>query len=230
MFVGHYSASLVARRIAPELPLWSLLVGAQLVDIAWSAFVLLGIEHLRIVPGHTATNPLDLYHMPYTHSLPAALLWALGAAAAAWAWAVRARPRAAALRLALVVAAVVFSHWLLDLLVHVPDLPLWDDRAKVGLGLWNHPVVETALELALLIGAALWLRADRAAWRQAGGRALGVMVAVLVVFHAVNLFGPPPPSVAAVGAGGLAVYLVVAAAGWWLERRGAADNAAMRKP
>jgi len=224
MFVGHYGASLVAKRVAPELPLWSLLAAAQLVDIAWSTFVLLGIEHLRIVPGHTATNPLDLYHMPYTHSLPAALLWALSAAALTWAWAARARLASAARRLALVVAAVVFSHWLLDLVVHAPDLPLWGDRGKVGLGLWNHPLVETALELALLVGAALWLHADRAAWRLAGGRALGVTVAVLVVFHAVNLFAPPPPSVAAVGIAGLAVYLAVVAAGWRIERRAAVDN------
>jgi hypothetical protein len=218
MFVGHYSASLVARRVAPELPLWALLLAAQAVDVAWAAFVLLGVEHVRIVPGHTAANPLDLYHMPYTHSLPAALAWSLGVAAIGWAWARRAAPAAAG-RLAFVLGAVVFSHWLLDLIVHVPDLPLWDDGHKVGLGLWNHVVASTVLELALLVGAALWLRADRAAWRRAGGRALGVFVGVLVVFHVVNLFGPPPPSVAAVGIAGLSVYLVVALVGAWLERR-----------
>ena len=239
MFVGHYSASLVARRVAPELPLWALLLAAQAVDVAWATFVLLGIEHVRIVPGHTATNPLDLYHMPWTHSLPAALAWSLGVAALGWAWARRpapmaagqlaaaARPLSAATgrhaatpgRVAVVLGAVVFSHWVLDLIVHAPDLPLWGDGRKVGLGLWNHVVASTALELALLVGAALWLRADRAAWRRAGGRALGVFVGVLVVFHAVNLFGPPPPSVAAVGIAGLSVYLVVALVGAWLERR-----------
>lgn len=221
MFVGHYSASLVARRVAPELPLWALLIAAQLVDIAWAAFVLAGIEHLRIVPGHTATNPLDLYHMPYTHSLPAALLWALGAALLTFAWMRRTRV-AAAWRSAAVIGAVVFSHWLLDLVVHVPDLPLWDDHAKVGFGLWNHIVASTLLELALLVGAALWLHADRSAWRRAGGRALAVFVGVLVVFHGVNLFAPPPPSVAAVGVAGLVVYLLVAGIGYWLERRAAA--------
>ncbi len=221
MFVGHYSASLVARRVAPELPMWSLLLAAQLVDVAWAAFVLTGIEHLRIVPGHTATNPLDLYHMPYTHSLPAALLWALGAALLTFAW-MRRTHGAAAWWPATVIGAVVFSHWLLDLVVHVPDLPLWDDHAKVGFGLWNHIVAATVLELALLIGAAFWLHADRSAWRRAGGRALGVFVGVLVVFHLVNLFGPSPPSTAAVGAAGLVVYLLVAGIGYWLERRAAA--------
>jgi hypothetical protein len=222
MFVGHYSASLVARRIAPQLPMWALLLAAQAVDVGWALLVLAGVEHLRIVPGFTATNPLDLYDMPYTHSLPAALLWALAAGLVAFAWA-RRRPASApaAGRLALVLAAVVFSHWCLDLVVHVPDLPLWGDRFKVGLGLWNHVAVATALEIALLVGAALWLRADALAWRRAGGWALGVFVGVLVAFHAVNLLGPPPPSVAAVGAAGLAVYCIVAAVGFVLERRAA---------
>jgi len=220
MFVGHYSASLVGKRFAPELPLWALLLAAQAVDVAWATFILLGVEHVRIVPGHTATNPLDLYHMPYTHSLPAALAWSLVVAGIGWACARRAAPDAAK-RVAGVLAAVVFSHWLLDLIVHVPDLPLWDDHAKVGLGLWNHVVASTVLELALLIGAALWLRSDRRAWLASGGRTLGVFVVVLAVFHAVNLFGPPPPSVVAVGIAGLAVYLVVGAIGAWLERRAA---------
>ncbi|HEX7435199.1 MAG TPA: hypothetical protein VF308_00685 [Caldimonas sp.] len=219
MFVGHYSASLVAKRVAPRLPLWALLLAAQAVDVAWAVFILIGVENVRIVPGHTATNPLDLYHMPYTHSLPAAVLWSVAAALLTWVWARRSEPPARARRLAWVLGAVVFSHWWLDLIVHVPDLPLWDDRIKVGMGLWNYVVPATALELALLIGAAFWLRADRVTWRQAGGRALGIFVAVLVIFHAVNLFGPPPPSVAAVGIAGLAVYLLVAAGGGWLERR-----------
>ena len=220
MFVGHYSASLVAKRIAPRLPLWALLLAAQAVDVAWAAFILLGIEHVRIVPGHTATNPLDLYHMPYTHSLPAALLWSAGVGLLGHAWARRTTAAAGARRLGWVLGAVVFSHWWLDLVVHVPDLPLWDDRYKVGLGLWNHVVASTLLELALLVAAAFWLHRDVAAWRQSGGRALGIFVGVLVVFHAANLFGPPPPSVAAVGIAGLAIYLIIAAVGWWLERRG----------
>jgi hypothetical protein len=41
--------------------------------------ILLGVEKVRIVPGITATNPLDLYFMPYTHSLIAAVLWSLAA-------------------------------------------------------------------------------------------------------------------------------------------------------
>ncbi|MFL6664337.1 MAG: hypothetical protein ACJ8G7_19360 [Rhizobacter sp.] len=229
MFVGHYGVSLAARRIAPQVPLWALLLAAQAVDVAWAVFILTGVEAVRIVPGHTAVNPLDLYRMPYTHSLPAALAWSGLAGLAAFAWA-RRRHAPVASRLGWLLGAVVFSHWLLDLLVHAPDLPLWGDRYKVGFGLWNHPVAATIIELALLIGAALWLRSDRQVWRQSGGRALGIFVAVLVAFHVVNLWMPPPDSVVAVGIGALSLYLLIAAIGYWLERRATrvGDRAAER--
>lgn len=79
MFVGHYGMSFAAKRIAPTIPLWVLFVAVQLLDVFWAPLVLLGIEKVRIVPGITASNPLDLYYMPYTHSLLAAGLWSAGA-------------------------------------------------------------------------------------------------------------------------------------------------------
>src|SRR2546425_937433 len=79
MFVGHYGVSFAAKRRDPSIPLWALFVAVQLLDVSWSLFVFFGVEKVRIVPGITASNPLDLYYMPYTHSLVAALLWSLGA-------------------------------------------------------------------------------------------------------------------------------------------------------
>ena len=73
MVVGHYGPSFAGKAIQRTIPLWVLFVAVQLLDVFWSIFVLLGIEKVRIVPGITKTNPLDLYYMPYTHSLPAAL-------------------------------------------------------------------------------------------------------------------------------------------------------------
>src|SRR5918996_829413 len=97
MFVGHYGVSFAAKKVAP-VPLWVLFLAVQLLDVAWAPLILLGIEKVRIVPGITASNPLDLYYMPYTHSLIAALLWSaaafalyrgiLGRAGASAAWVV----------------------------------------------------------------------------------------------------------------------------------------------
>lgn len=74
MFIGHYGAGLAVKAADRSIPLWLLFLAVQLVDVAWAVLVILGIEKVRIVPGITATNPLDLYYMPYTHSLVAALL------------------------------------------------------------------------------------------------------------------------------------------------------------
>lgn len=142
MFVGHYGVSFAARRVAPTIPLWTLFIAVQLLDVLWAPFVLVGIEKVRIAPGITASNPFDLYYMPYTHSLVAAVLWSGGAFLLYRLLA----PQGLIGRAALVVGLAVFSHWLLDFLVHRPDLPLYDNTAKVGLGLWNLPAVAFALE------------------------------------------------------------------------------------
>src|SRR5919201_6769156 len=75
MFVGHYSVAFAVKSEKNKIPLWVLFVAVQLLDFLWAPFVLLGIEKMRIVPGITAANPLDLYYMPYTHSLIGALAW-----------------------------------------------------------------------------------------------------------------------------------------------------------
>jgi hypothetical protein len=132
MFVGHYGVSFAAKQVDPQIPLWLLFIAVQWLDVVWAPLVLLGIEKVRIVPGFTASNPLDLYYMPYTHSLVAASLWSL---AALFAYRLMAQERR--WTPAIVVGGAVFSHWVLDFIVHRQDLPLYDNSAKVGLGLWN---------------------------------------------------------------------------------------------
>ena len=75
MFIGHYAPAFVIKSVNKTIPLWLLFLAVQLVDIAWASLVLLGIEKVRIVPGITASNPLDLYYFPFTHSLLAAIVW-----------------------------------------------------------------------------------------------------------------------------------------------------------
>jgi hypothetical protein len=81
VFIGHYGPSFAIKARRPAMPLWLLFIAVQLVDVAWAVLVLLGVEKARIVPGITASNPLDLYYMPYTHSLVAAGLWSVATGA-----------------------------------------------------------------------------------------------------------------------------------------------------
>jgi hypothetical protein len=210
MFVGHYGASFALKRIDPSIPLWVLFIAVQLLDVFWAPFILLGIERVRIVPGITASNPLDLYYMPYTHSLVAALLWSAGAFVV-YRLLPRTRPVGKA---ALWVALAVISHWVFDLVVHRPDLPLFDNTDKVGLGLWNLPIVAFALEAALLFGG-IWLYLTTARVRRAPVAVLGL---VMLAIQAYVFFGPPPVSDRAAAWTALAAYAVFVAVVARLER------------
>lgn len=210
MFVGHYSAALAAKAIEPRGPLWAYVAASQLVDIGWSALVMAGVEKVRIderLPGST----LDLYHMPWTHSLPAALVWSVAGALAARAI-LKAPWRAAAL-----LGAVVFSHWLLDFLVHRPDLALWPGGPKVGLGLWNFPVPEQAVEIGLLaLAGAMWAfqrgRAGRSLWP------VLAFLALLVAAQIAVMLAPPGGGPVQLGLSALAVYLVITGLAWLCDR------------
>src|SRR2546427_5935245 len=128
MFVGHYGVSLAAKRGDRSIPLWVLFLAVQLLDVGWGVFVPLGIEKVRIVPGITASNPLDLYYMPYTHSLVAALLWSLAAYAAYRSM----RGFGASRRAALLVSTAVFSPLGLRPPPSPPPLPLLHHTPQKG--------------------------------------------------------------------------------------------------
>ena len=214
MFVGHYGPSYAGKALGRVIPLWILFLAVQLLDVFWGIFVLSGIEHVRIVPGITATNPLDLYHMPYTHSLVGALAWSLAGGLAYRLW-----RGAGAGRDARIIAAAVFSHWVLDLLVHRPDLPLVNDGMKVGLGLWNMPAVAFGLEAVFLFGGLLWyLRATRGA--RTGGATGYILFSVLLLgVQAITFFGAPPTSPEGAAITALVAYFVLAGIAAWLETR-----------
>jgi len=206
MFIGHWAPALVAAastRKAPPLVL--LFIGAQLIDWAFFALLLVGVEQMRVTPGISVMNPMDLYHMPYTHSL----LGAAGFAGAVWlARSIIMRDTVGGL----IGGAVVLSHWFLDLLVHVPDLTLAGSPPKLGLGLWNFPAVEMPLELLITFGALWWYTKVR---RPAPGRAM-VLGALLLALQAFNWFGPVATEVNA-GTSLLAfvAYGLVTLAAWW---------------
>lgn len=205
MFIGHYGVSFAGKAAEKRLPLWLLFLAVQWLDVVWSVLVMLNVEKVRIVPGFTESNDMDLYYMPYTHGLLGAL--ALSAAFGAVAMLFWGERRAAIWAVA---AGAVFSHWLLDLIVHVQDLPLWGDSFKVGFGLWQHRWIELALELAiLLVGAAIYARAVPSRTRR-GDTALWAFVAAMVAVQVYGSFGPEPESGLDEAHMALTAYLVLA--------------------
>jgi hypothetical protein len=213
MFVGHYGVSFAARRLAAQVPLWVWFIAVQWMDVVWSVLVLLDIEKLRIVPGFTQANALDLYYMPYTHGLPGSIVLSLvlGAIVALFIPTNRARTL-------LLVAAASFSHWVLDLLVHVPDLPLYDNSAKLGLGLWRHVILSFPLEL-MLLGFGAWFYSRAMIFKSARGRyAFWGFVGLLVIVQVYANFGPPPSSPQIMAVMALGLYVGTALLAGWVER------------
>ena len=210
MFLGHFGVGLAAKPLAPKASLGTLFLAAQLIDLLWPTLLMLGLERVRIAPGNTLVTPLDFEHYPISHSLAAVLVWAL--AFGVLYQLMRRYPRGA-----IVAGALVVSHWLLDLLMHRPDLPLYPGSARFGLGLWNSMAATLVLELALFsAGLWLYLRATRALDRT-GNWALWALVAFLLLIFAGNLFGPPPERVMDIAIVGHAQWLLIFW-GYWIDR------------
>lgn len=209
MFIGHFAPALVAAT-HPQAPrLGILFAGAQLVDIGFAALLFSGAEAMRVVPGFTAMNPMDLYHMPFTHSLLGTAVWALGFGLIVGVMLRNSIAGALA-------GLVVLSHWFIDWLVHVPDLTLWGSAPKLGLGLWNHPAIAMPLELSLIGGAFWWLaRAHRGMTRR-----LWLLLMLLLAVQAFNWFGPQDSDYsAAIPATMLAAYALLIIAAIWADPR-----------
>jgi hypothetical protein len=210
MFIGHFAPAMVAavHKEAPSLPV--LMIAGQFVDWLFFGFLLAGVEQMRVSPGITVMNPMDLYHMPITHSLTGGIGWAL-----LFGLVVALFNRQKAMKAALIAGAVVLSHWFLDVLVHAPDMTMNGGPPKLGLGLWNHPMIEMPLELAITFGA-LWFYGRKTGAASMPLLALG---GVLLLLQAVNWFGPPPTQVDA-GLSLLAFFAfgLATLVSWWVHR------------
>jgi len=210
MFVGHFGLGLAAKKVAPRISLGTLFLSVQLADGLWPIFLLVGREHVHIVPHLMKTSHLNFWDYPWSHSLLALAVW--GALFGAVSYVAR--------RLlfgAILLAAGVVSHWFLDALMHRPDMPLKPGGPYVGLGLWNSLPATLAIEGGLYAaGILLYLRATRPR-DAAGDWSLAVLLVFLASIWIWALVGPPPPSEKALAWSALSMWLVVPW-GYWIDR------------
>ncbi|WP_339206911.1 permease [Paenibacillus sp. FSL K6-3182] len=152
MLAGHFGLAAIVKTMEPKVPLWVLMASTQLLDIAFIPLLLTGSESIdKIGDGGYGEAVI---HADYTHSLTGALLIAVAAALISW--------RIWNKRSAAVIGSLVFSHWLIDLLVHRSDMPLLPGNLGgfplLGFGLWELPAISAILELSLVLtGAGLYL-------------------------------------------------------------------------
>jgi len=210
MFIGHFGLGLAAKKINPRPSLGTTFLAAQFIDLLWPFFLMLGMEKVEVEPGNTVFTPLNFVSYPYSHSLAAVLVWALLFGIIYY---LIKKDRGSALLL----AALVISHWLLDLLTHRPDLPLsFSEQHKMGFGLWNSKMGTIIIEMLIFsLGCFLYINSTTAK-NKAGNIALWSFIVFMIVMYLMNAFGPPPESASAIPYIGLAQWILIAW-GYWID-------------
>lgn len=198
MFIGHFAVGYATKRLAPRANLAWHFIACQLLDLLWPMFVIAGMEWAKIDPEATKLTPMDLAHYPYSHSLIMSLFWS--ALLGIIMYSIY-RDR----RTALILGCGVFSHWLLDFISHRPDLPIFFDGPKFGLGLWNYPLASVLIECSLFALAVFYCPKTRP-------KVFWSLVGFIFVSFFAFTFGPQPPidsSPVEIAAPCLALWLLV---------------------
>jgi hypothetical protein len=208
VFIGHYALGLAAKRLAPRTSLGTLIAAPTLADLLWPVFLLTGWEHVTSVGGTNPFLTLSFDSYPISHSLITLIGWGL-------LFGILYQSKSRYVRGAAVVGLLVVSHWVLDYVVHIPDLPLYPGGAKVGLGLWKSPPATIAIEtLMFVVGVGVYLATTRARDR-VGRYGFAAFASLLVLSYVGSLFAPPPANIRALAIGAIVFgWLFVWLAGW----------------
>jgi membrane-bound metal-dependent hydrolase YbcI (DUF457 family) len=212
MFIGHFAVGFASKRIAPRTSLALLLAAPLLADIIWPVLVLAGVEQVRITGGPNPFLTLTFDSYPWSHSLLMLTVWGLLLGGGYYA-VTKYRAGAAMLFVS------VLSHWVLDVVTHVQDMPLAPGiPTKVGFGLWHSVIGTMLIEGAMfVVGVSLYTMGTQA--RDKIGRwAWWGYIALLVATYVSQLVSPPPPSVAALGWVAIIMSVVMVVWAWWLDR------------
>jgi hypothetical protein len=211
MFIGHFGAGFAGKKFEKSVSLGTYFMAAQWIDLIWPILVLIGIEKVEIKPGISAVTPLDFSYYPFTHSLFGVLIWAILFGTIYYYIKKK-------FKSAIILGLLVLSHWFLDLLVHIPDLPIFPGAGiKVGFGLWNSFAATVVVEGLIFIGGLyLYLKSTKTK-NKIGTFTLWGLVIFLVAIYISNLFGPPPQSAEAIGIVGNAQWLIILW-GYWIDK------------
>jgi hypothetical protein len=208
MFAGHIGAAMALSRAERRFNIGILILAALLLDVLLWTFILLGWEHLSVPSDFSARHQLN-FDFPYTHGLAASVGWSILAAALALI-AIK-KPKPQRIYTASIIALAVFSHWLLDAMVHQPELPLLTDAGpKIGLALWNQ--LPLALIVETMIGSVgLWLYlsgSNLPLWRKFPASVLALLI-ITATIVGMTLAPPPSDAVEAADASLITIVIIV---------------------
>jgi membrane-bound metal-dependent hydrolase YbcI (DUF457 family) len=211
MFIGHFGVGFGAKKIDNKPSLGTLFLAAQFVDLLWPFLLILGIEKVVITPSISAFNPLEFTYYPFTHSLVGVIFWALLFGAIYFFIKKN-------IKSAILLGVLVISHWILDLITHIPDLPLFPgSEIKIGFGLWNSVPMTIIVEGSIFILGTYFYFKSTETKNKTGRFALWSLIIFLVIVYVMNVFGPPPESAEAIGYVALSQWLIITW-GYWIDR------------
>ncbi len=218
MFIGHFAVGLALKRADRTLSLGLLFIAVQLSDLFYGVTLLTGVEKISFV---ASTNPLtavEYVSFPYSHSLVATLVWA-GLVALIFLI-TPLKSNLSKSKIAPIMAIALLSHFILDVIVHNPDIDLLGNGAyKIGLGLWNYPLASYFVEALLLVtGLWIYLRSTKSE-SLIGNYGMPVLSVILLILNGVNTFGPPPTNMEYFAMTMLTVYLSTILVATWLDRK-----------
>lgn len=211
MFIGHFGAGFAGKKFENTASLGTYFMAAQWIDLIWPILLLFGIEKAEIKPGITTVTPLDFTYYPFTHSLFGVFVWAVVFGMIYFVIKKKSRT-------AIILGLLVLTHWFLDLLVHIPDLPIFPGYSlKVGFGIWNSLHATIILEgLIFTLGVYFYYKSTKAK-NKIGTYLLIGLIVFLIVMYISNLVGPPPPTIEMIGIVGNAQWLIVLWA-YWIDK------------
>jgi hypothetical protein len=208
MFIGHFGVAFGAKKITPALSLGLFFIAVQFLDLLWPILILLHIEHAAIVPGITKMSPIDFTDYPISHSLLMSVIW--GILFGSIFWLVKKDFRSA-----LILGLCVVSHWVLDIVVHRPDLPLYPGNSqKLGFGLWNYPVIEPVIEMLIFLAGFILYLKTTVSKNAIGKYGLWVLIAFLIFSHFYSFFSPEPTDIGSVAWSAQIIWVLIILAFW----------------
>jgi multisubunit Na+/H+ antiporter MnhC subunit len=212
MFIGHYGVGFGAKKMDTRASLGTYFMAAVFLDLLWPVFLLIGLEHVKIDPGNTLVTPLNFYDYPLSHSLLMSIVWSLFFGGIYYL--VRKNRKTS-----IILSVCVFSHWILDFIVHRADLPLAPGvETFFGLGLWNSVPATVIIELLIFFaGLYLYLKTTKLK-NKLGYISLWSLVIILLAIYALNLFsGTVPPNAHVIAISALGQWLFIAG-GYWIDK------------
>lgn len=211
MFIGHFGLGFAAKKADTKVSLGTFFLAAQFIDLIWPTLLILGLERVEIELGISKVTPLNFISYPISHSLLMVAIWGI-------LFGVLYKVFRKNTKGAIILGLCVVSHWVLDLIVHIPDLPLYPgDSPKFGFGLWNSVAAAMILEFIIFFAGVFIYAKTTSAKNKKGTLGLWGLVLFFVLIQIANVFGPPPPSVTAIAWSGHLQWLFIIWA-YWIDR------------